>query len=53
MSSDFGKPVTVSVNGKIVVTAPVKKDVAVLEKWASRDRDRTMLYGAELQVLVP
>jgi hypothetical protein len=50
---DFGTPVTVSVNGKIVVNAPVMKDVAVLEKWASRDRDRTMLYGAELPVLVP
>jgi hypothetical protein len=50
---DFAKPVTVSVNGKPVVTAPVKKDVAVLEKWASRDHDRTMLYGAELQVTVP
>jgi len=50
---DFAKPVTVSVNGKAVFTGPLKQDVAVLEKWASRDRDRTMLYGAELQVAVP
>lgn len=50
---DFGQPVTVSGNGKAIVNAPVKADIAVLEKWASRDRDRTMLDGTELQVLVP
>jgi hypothetical protein len=50
---DFSKPVTVAVNGKPSFSGLVKKDLAVLEKWASRDRDRTMLYGAELQVPVP
>jgi hypothetical protein len=50
---DFAKPVTLSVNGKTVFSGAITKDVAVLEKWASRDRDRTMLYGAELRVTVP
>lgn len=50
---DFGKPVTVNVNGQVVFEGPVKQDVAVLQKWAARDHDRTMLYGAEVKVAVP
>ena len=30
----------------------VKKDPAVLMRWASRDNDRTALYGAELTIEV-
>jgi hypothetical protein len=33
--------------------AIVNKDVATLQKWAARDNDRTMLYGAELKIAVP
>jgi hypothetical protein len=47
---DFSKPVTVSVNGHGLFAGIVKKDVGVLTKWASRDDDRTMLYGAELKI---
>jgi hypothetical protein len=43
----------VTVNGKPVHDAVVKKDVATLVKWAARDQDRTMLYGAELHINVP
>lgn len=50
---DFSRPVTVTVNGVAVVSTPVTKDVATLLRWAARDDDRTMLYGAELPVQVP
>ena len=50
---DFSKPVRVTVNGRVVHDAPVAKDVATLLKWAARDNDRTMLYGAELPITVP
>ena len=50
---DAGKPIRVTVNGKQVHDAIVKKDVAALVKWAARDHDRTMLYGAELHIRVP
>ena len=50
---DFGKPVTVTVNGTQVASLAVKKDIATLLKWAARDNDRTVLYGAELSVAVP
>jgi len=50
---DFSKPVRVSVNGKPVHDAVIKPDVATLLRWASRDQDRTMLYGAELRISVP
>ena len=50
---DFSQAVRVSVNGRVVHDAKVVKDVAVLQKWADRDHDRTMLYGAELRISVP
>ena len=50
---DFSRPVVVRVNGKELFNGPVGKDVAVLERWAARDHDRTMLYGAELTIEVP
>jgi predicted esterase len=50
---DFSQPVTVNVNGKELFRGAVKKDLTALVKWATRDNDRTMLYGAELKVLVP
>jgi len=50
---DFAKPVQVIVNGAPVFSGLVKKDLPTLLKWASRDNDRTALYGAELHVSVP
>jgi predicted esterase len=50
---DFSRPVRVTVNGRTVHDAKVEKDPAVLLKWATRDNDRTMLYGAELKIAVP
>jgi poly(3-hydroxybutyrate) depolymerase len=50
---DFSRPVRVNVNGRTVHDAVVARDVTTLQKWAAKDHDRTMLYGAELKVLVP
>ena len=50
---DFAKPVQVTVNGAQVSSGLVRKDLPTLLKWASRDNDRTALYGAELHIAVP
>jgi len=50
---DFAKPVQVTVNGAQVLSGLVRKDLPTLLKWASRDNDRTALYGAELHITVP
>ena len=49
---DFAKPVQVTVNGAPAFNGAVKKDLATLLKWAARDNDRTVLYGAELHIAV-
>jgi len=49
---DFDKPVQVNVNGRPAYSGRVKRDVGTLLRWAARDNDRTMLYGAELKVEV-
>jgi len=50
---DFDKPVQVNVNGRPAYSGRVRRDVGTLLRWAARDNDRTMLYGAELKVEVP
>jgi hypothetical protein len=50
---DFDQPVTVTVNGTQAFQGTVKKEPAVLLKWAARDADRQRLYGAELRIQVP
>jgi predicted esterase len=47
---DLTKPVRVVANGRTVFEGPVAPSVATLLKWAARDNDRTMLFGAELTV---
>ena len=47
---DFSRSVTVIVNGRRAFSGRVNPDLATLLKWAARDNDRTMLYGAELQI---
>ncbi len=47
---DFGRPVTVVADGRTVYRGMVTRSVATLARWAARDNDRTMLYGAELHV---
>ena len=47
---DFAKPVKVVANGRTVFDGRVQKDVRTLTKWAAIDHDRTMLFGAEVQI---
>jgi poly(3-hydroxybutyrate) depolymerase len=49
---DLSKPVTVTVNGRTAFESLVKPDLATLMKWAARDNDRTMLFGAEIRIVV-
>jgi hypothetical protein len=49
---DFGKPITVVVNGRVVHDARVAASVETLKKWAAIDNDRTMLFAAELRISV-
>jgi hypothetical protein len=47
---DFRQPVRVVANGRTVFEGLLEPSVATLVKWAARDNDRTMLFGAELTV---
>jgi hypothetical protein len=47
---DFAQPVKVEANGRVVFNGRVEPSLATLVKWAARDNDRTMLFGAELHV---
>jgi len=47
---DFDQPIKVIANGMQVFNARVERSVKTLLKWAAADNDRTMLYGAEVQI---
>jgi hypothetical protein len=47
---DFSQPVIVTANGREVFRARVQASRNTLMKWAARDNDRTMLYGAEIKI---
>jgi dienelactone hydrolase len=47
---DFRRPVRVVANGRTVFDGMIEPDVAALLKWAARDNDRTMVFGAELKI---
>jgi dienelactone hydrolase len=47
---DFSQPIVVTANGRVVAERRVEPSVATLVKWAARDNDRTMLFGAELHL---
>jgi hypothetical protein len=47
---DLSQPIVVTANGHVVSDGRVESSVATLVKWAARDNDRTMLFGAELHV---
>jgi predicted esterase len=49
---DFSAPIEVTVNGRIVFSARLEPDVATILKWNTRDDDRTMLFGAELRIVL-
>ena len=50
---DFSRPVKVLLNDAVAFEGRVQPSVATLMKWAARDNDRTMMFGAELHVQVP
>ena len=47
---DFGQPVRVTVNGRAAFEGRIEPSTKTLLKWAARDNDRTMLFGAEISV---
>ena len=49
---DFLQPFRVTTNDVVSFEGVVEPDPAALLRWAARDRDRTMLFGAELDVEV-
>ena len=49
---DFLQPIRVVTNDVVSFEGVVRPDPAVLLRWAARDRDRTMLFGAELDIEV-
>jgi len=50
---DFNQPIKVIANGRTVFDGRVERNLKTLLKWAARDNDRTMLYGAELKLKLP
>jgi len=49
---DFSAPIKVVTNGHVAFDGKVTRSVSTLLKWAAHDNDRTMLFGAEIKVLV-
>ena len=49
---DFSQPVKITTNGHVAFEGRIETNVATLMKWAARDNDRTMLFGAELRIKV-
>ena len=49
---DLAQPIQVIANGRTVVDAVEQPSLGTLMKWAARDNDRTMLFGAELHVAI-
>ncbi len=47
---DFGRPITVITNGRQSWSGLLAPDVGTLLAWAARDNDRSMLFGAELEI---
>jgi dienelactone hydrolase len=47
---DFKRPVKVVANGRTVVEALIEPKVDTLLKWAARDNDRMMVFGAEVHI---
>jgi poly(3-hydroxybutyrate) depolymerase len=50
---DFSRELTVEVNGVVAFQGMVRPDPVTLLSWAMQDRDRSMPFGAELDIEVP
>jgi len=49
---DFAQPLIVRTNGRVAFEGPLERSVPTLLKWAARDNDRAMLFGAEVKITV-
>ena len=49
---DFTEPIQVTTNGIMSFDGMVEPNSETLLRWAARDRDRTMLFGAKLDIEV-
>ncbi len=49
---DLGRPIRLVTNGEVSFEGRVEPSVATLRKWAARDHDRTMLFAAEITVVL-
>jgi predicted esterase len=47
---NFRQPVRVVANSRTVFEGMVEPNVATMLKWAARDNDRTMVFGAEVRI---
>ena len=47
---DFRRPIKVIANNRTVFEGIVEPSVRTMLKWAARDNDRTMVFGAELNI---
>lgn len=47
---DLSRPITVVADGTTVFSGLVKTSVETLVRWAAKDNDRAMLYGAALPI---
>jgi len=50
---DLSQPIEVVTNGVSSHRGAVERSASTLLRWAARDRDRTMLFAAELSIEVP
>ena len=49
---DFTQPVLIETNDKPSFHGIVQPELETLLRWAQADRDRSMLFGAELEIVV-
>ena len=49
---DFSQPVEIETNGESSFHGTVQPELETLLRWAHADRDRSMLFGAELEIVV-
>jgi acetyl esterase/lipase len=50
---DLDQPIRVVTNGVVSFEGRVEKQIGTLLKWAAVDRDRTMMFLAELEIRLP
>lgn len=49
---DLDRPIRILTNGEVSFDGQVEPSVATLTKWAALDQDRTMLFAAEITIML-